>query len=77
MDAFTVAEVDLKEAIAYMRRDSFSLGSKAKGWTLLTFRGVNLGFAKNLGNRINNYFPVEWRIRMNSSEAGIDNLIKW
>jgi 16S rRNA C967 or C1407 C5-methylase (RsmB/RsmF family)/NOL1/NOP2/fmu family ribosome biogenesis protein len=76
-DAFEVAEVELSEAISYMRRDTFPLVSSVKGWTLLTFRGVNLGFVKNLGNRINNYFPVEWRIRMNSSEAGVDSLIKW
>lgn len=76
-EAFEVAEVVLNEAIAYMRRDTFPLAGSSKGWTLLTFRGVNLGFVKNLGNRINNYFPVEWRIRMNSSEAGMDSLIKW
>jgi NOL1/NOP2/fmu family ribosome biogenesis protein len=76
-DAFTVADVDLNEAIAYMRRDSFSLVSPAKGWTLLTYKGINIGFVKNLGNRINNYFPVEWRIRINSSDAVIESIIKW
>jgi hypothetical protein len=29
---------------------------------------VPLGFVKNLGNRANNYFPKEWRIRMNLPE---------
>ncbi len=76
-DSFAVAEVDLSAAIAYMRRDTFPIVSSARGWTLLTFKGVNLGFVKNLGNRINNYFPVEWRIRMNSSESGVESIIKW
>jgi 16S rRNA C967 or C1407 C5-methylase (RsmB/RsmF family)/NOL1/NOP2/fmu family ribosome biogenesis protein len=76
-DAFVVEEVALTEAIAYMRRDSFSVDNSNKGWILLNYKGVNLGFVKNIGNRINNYFPVEWRIRMSSSESGVESLIKW
>jgi len=76
-DAFTVAGVDLPEAIAYMRRDSFPVDNSHKGWILLNYKGINLGFVKNIGNRINNYFPVEWRIRMNSSESGVESIIKW
>jgi 16S rRNA C967 or C1407 C5-methylase (RsmB/RsmF family)/NOL1/NOP2/fmu family ribosome biogenesis protein len=76
-DAFPVVQVDLNEAIAYMRRDNFSIGNSAKGWVLLTYRGISLGFVKNLGNRLNNYFPVEWRIRMDFSETVIESLIKW
>jgi NOL1/NOP2/fmu family ribosome biogenesis protein len=76
-DAFPVTELGLREAITYMRRDNLSIGSLPMGWMLLTYKGVNLGFVKNLGNRSNNYFPVEWRIRMDSSEAGIESIIKW
>jgi len=76
-DAFPVAQMDLSGAIAYMRRDNFSVDNSSKGWMLLTYKDVNLGFIKNLGNRINNYFPVEWRIRMESSESGIESIIKW
>ena len=28
-----------------------------------TYEGVPLGFAKNVGNRQNNLYPNEWRIR--------------
>lgn len=76
-DSFHIAQVSLNDAIAFIRRDNFSLGGTPKGWNILNYNGVNLGFVKNLGNRINNYFPVEWRIRMNSSEAGIESIIKW
>jgi hypothetical protein len=31
---------------------------------IVTYQNVPLGFIKNLGNRANNYFPKEWRIRM-------------
>lgn len=30
---------------------------------MLTYRGVPLGFGKNIGNRVNNLYPNEWRIR--------------
>ena len=33
------------------------------GVTLLTYENVPLGFAKNVGNRLNNLYPNEWRIR--------------
>ena len=30
---------------------------------LLTYKNIPLGFAKNIGNRANNLYPQEWRIR--------------
>jgi NOL1/NOP2/fmu family ribosome biogenesis protein len=30
---------------------------------LLTYQGIPLGFVKNIGNRANNLYPQEWRIR--------------
>ncbi|MDC2687911.1 hypothetical protein PO256_17190, partial [Bacteroides ovatus] len=30
---------------------------------LLTYRHIPLGFVKNIGNRANNLYPQEWRIR--------------
>jgi hypothetical protein len=47
------------------------------GWNIVTYKGINLGFVNNIGNRVNNYFPVEWRIRMNKPESGSENIIKW
>ena len=34
-----------------------------RGYVLLTYRQVPLGFVKNIGNRANNLYPQEWRIR--------------
>lgn len=36
-----------------------------KGWSLVTYHNQPLGFIKAIGNRVNNYYPKEWRIRMN------------
>lgn len=77
LDAFPRYEISLAEALSFMRRDNFTLQNAAKGWVIVTYRGISLGFVNNLGNRVNNYFPVEWRIRMNLPEAGKENLIKW
>jgi 16S rRNA C967 or C1407 C5-methylase (RsmB/RsmF family)/NOL1/NOP2/fmu family ribosome biogenesis protein len=75
--AFHRNETDLGTALAYLRRDNFKLQDIPKGWNIVTYQGVNMGFINNLGNRINNYFPVEWRIRMSLPDQGTENIIKW
>jgi len=76
-DSFPLKEIILKDAIAYLRRDSFTINNAPAGWNIVTYCGVNLGFVKNLGNRLNNYFPIEWRIRMSLPEPGNENIICW
>ena len=34
----------------------------------VTYKGAPLGFVKNIGNRANNLYPAEWRIRKNPLE---------
>jgi 16S rRNA C967 or C1407 C5-methylase (RsmB/RsmF family)/NOL1/NOP2/fmu family ribosome biogenesis protein len=74
--AFPSTEIDYETAIAFLRRDNIAINDLPAGWNLLTFKGVNLGFVKNIGKRINNYFPVEWRIRMERKDIG-SNIINW
>lgn len=76
-DIFPVTEVSLREAIAFLRRDTLSVNAGSEGWNLLSYKGVRLGFIKKISNRINNYFPVDWRIRMNVPAAGDENIIRW
>jgi 16S rRNA C967 or C1407 C5-methylase (RsmB/RsmF family)/NOL1/NOP2/fmu family ribosome biogenesis protein len=76
-DAFPKQNINLRESMAFLKRDNFVLNNSPKGWIILTYKGVNLGFVKNLGTRVNNYFPVEWRIRMNLPGRGAENIIKW
>lgn len=61
-DAFPDCEVDYATAIAYLRRESVTLDDAPRGYVLLTYRGLPLGFVKNIGNRANNLYPQEWRI---------------
>ena len=63
-DAFPTAEVDLATALDYLRHETIVLDDNApKGHVIITYRGHALGFVKNLGNRCNNLYPQEWRIR--------------
>ena len=63
-EAFEVAEVDRETALSYLRRESVTLDpSIPKGFVLLTFQNHPLGWVKHLGNRSNNLYPQEWRIR--------------
>ncbi len=62
--AFATAELDYEQAIKYLQRDAVVLpGDTPRGFVLLTYKGAPLGFVKNIGNRTNNMYPQEWRIR--------------
>lgn len=50
------------QAIQYLRRDNIDIAVNAKGWSLMEYEGLALGWAKLLPNRINNYYPKEIRI---------------
>jgi len=62
-DKFLQTELTKDQAIQYLRRDNIiDLDFDDKGWSLMTFEGHALGWAKLLPNRINNYYPKEIRI---------------
>jgi 16S rRNA C967 or C1407 C5-methylase (RsmB/RsmF family)/NOL1/NOP2/fmu family ribosome biogenesis protein len=61
---FETVELDLRNALLFQKKDEIRISSTTKGWLLVQYQDVPLGFVKNLGNRANNYFPKEWRIRM-------------
>jgi len=58
-------EVDYKTAIAFLRKEVIQLPETQRGYILVRFSGQALGWVKNVGNRCNNMYPSEWRIRMN------------
>jgi 16S rRNA C967 or C1407 C5-methylase (RsmB/RsmF family)/NOL1/NOP2/fmu family ribosome biogenesis protein len=61
-DQFLQTPLSLEQAIQFLRRDNIDINITNKGWSLMTYNGYALGWAKLLGNRINNYFPKELRI---------------
>ena len=65
---FPEIELSLEESIRFLHRDDIRPEAKERGWHLLTYRDIPLGWAKNLGNRFNSNYPKEWRIRMDIAE---------
>ena len=64
---FAEVELSREEALDYLRLQGVTLApSTPRGFVLVTYRNCPLGFAKHLGNRSNNLYPSEWRIRMNT-----------
>ncbi|MCI6501415.1 MAG: hypothetical protein MSA08_08690, partial [Prevotella sp.] len=63
-EKYPQAELTYRQAIDYLRRESLQLPDGTPlGIVLVTYRNVPLGFVKNLGNRANNLYPQEWRIK--------------
>lgn len=63
--AETVQQLELtrEEALKYLKGDTFNLAGN-KGFSIVKYNGINLGWINHLGNRFNNLYPKEWRIRM-------------
>lgn len=51
------------EAIQYLRKDVLQTEAP-KGFTLVMYNSLALGWVNVLDNRVNNLYPKEWRIRM-------------
>lgn len=60
-------ELPANEALLFLKKENIVLDAP-KGWLLITHQGLGLGWVKGLGNRINNYLPKDWRIRMEIPE---------
>lgn len=59
------ADVTLEQALSYLRRESITLPPDVpKGLVTITYMGLPLGMAKNIGSRANNLYPKNWRILM-------------
>ena len=63
-------DLSKEDALRFLKKENFnpSLPEGTNGWLLARYEGLNLGFMKVIGDRINNYLPKEWRIRMEIPE---------
>ena len=75
-DAFYSCEAGYDQAVEFLRKDPLRVENVPKGYFLLSYNGVNLGFCNNIGKRVNNYYPTGWRIRM-QNPGGNANIIRW
>lgn len=64
-DAFPCVDLEYEDAIKYLRKESIELhGDVPRGYVVVCYKGLPLGFVKNIGNRSNNLYPNEWRVRI-------------
>ena len=63
-EAYPMTAVDKQTALYYLHRDSIILPDAPLGYNVITYKGIPLGFVKNLGKRCNNLLPPARRIMM-------------
>ena len=68
LKAVETVEIDYTTAVRYLKKENIQVESDKKGFLLLLYKGVPLGWVKNIGQRCNNLYPQEWRIRMKIEE---------
>lgn len=63
-EAFPKVAVGRDDALRYLSKETINLPDDTpRGFILLTYNSLPLGFVKNIGNRSNNLYPKEWRIK--------------
>lgn len=73
--AFPQAELDYTQAVNYLRKEAVTLPMGApRGFTLVTYRQQPLGFVKNIGQRANNLYPQEWKIKSSHIPSSASSL---
>lgn len=64
IDAYPQVELSYTEAINFLRKEAVTLPEGTpRGFVVVTYLGYPLGMEKNIGNRANNLYPTEWRIK--------------
>jgi NOL1/NOP2/fmu family ribosome biogenesis protein len=69
-DSIKRINLDKKEALLYLKGETFSIepalsaDRPGNGYAVVCYENIPLGWIKMIGNRFNNNYPKEWRIRM-------------
>jgi NOL1/NOP2/sun family putative RNA methylase len=63
-DRFDSVRLDVDQALKFLRKETISVQADKKGFALVTFQNIPLGWINILDNRVNNLYPSEWRIRI-------------
>lgn len=67
-DKYPKVELSREDALRFLAKDSLSFPDMPLGYILLTYKGLGLGFVKNLGRRANNLHPMPRRIRQSVAQ---------
>jgi NOL1/NOP2/sun family putative RNA methylase len=56
-----VISLNKEDALQYLRKNDISVDA-SNGWNIVKYGVVRLGWMKVMPNRMNNYYPAEWKI---------------
>ena len=74
--AFPNVELDYAQAVSYLRKEAVPLAEGTPcGHVLMTYKDIPLGFEKNIGNRANNLYPAEWKIKSTHTPEGNNEIL--
>ncbi|HEY1045164.1 MAG TPA: RNA methyltransferase [Bacteroidia bacterium] len=62
-EAFLSIELDQLNALKYLNKEPVRHSGTEKGHLVLQYMNLPLGLGKFAGNRINNLYPAEWKLR--------------
>ena len=75
--AFPTVGLDYRQALSYLRKEAVPLPEGTpRGYVLVTYKGVPIGFEKNIGNRANNLYPAEWKIKSTHTPETPNEIIR-
>ena len=64
LEAGAPVSLSYPQAINFLRREALVLPAETpRGIVAVSYEGHVLGYVKNIGNRANNLYPKEWRIK--------------
>ncbi len=58
-------QLDYKTSVSYLKKEVIYLPNETLGFLLVCYKNIPLGWVKNIGNRCNNLYPQNWKIKMN------------
>lgn len=68
-ESLPLMELELNEALNYLSRDVMHIKPDREGLTTLTYQGTALGLLQKNGSRLNNLWPIDWRLRNKTAPA--------
>ncbi len=68
-EQYPVIDLDYEEAIRFLKKEPFDLTASERGFNMLRYRQVNMGFVNHLGNRFNSLLPGGYRIHSQKCDS--------
>ena len=72
---YPMAELSYEQAVSYLRHEAIVLPDDTpRGIVVVCFCGHPLGFVKNIGNRANNLYPQNWKIKSSHTPSEYETI---